>query len=319
MKNTLIVIGLVASCSPSTLSVDSRELNTEAACVTPESGIEVVRTGASEYQVCVRGAAGPLRYVLSGDRNPKPPHQAAYGDGQIRLIELWWTGGEAYITEWQLLSCGNCDAITAVRSPGETSWAWTGGGYGRESDRAGVTVLIDGVERVLGIGQSIDGNLLDVRQTLTAFTATGQPVLQRHVKQTITAARWMWTADDLAIDDHELGDIYAGRLEGVSACTGGLWTGYRSADGNAWAMPHCNAGPPNIYTYPTGEWTELYGSSLVPRLRVTLPQSTGWRAIANMAYDSKLKLYGFTGGYSNPQMLSRGDKRHYEFKVEVMM
>lgn len=291
--------------------------------------VTLSRPSAGEYRI----ADGPVTYVLRA-QNPSPSDPRHEGAGELRLVSMRWAE-PASATEHELLLCGDCAAIPAVRLPGTTVWSWTAPGYGLQSTPAR-RWLLDGVAVDLAVGESESAGRIELRQDVAGFAADGpssnassprKAVIQRVSVAVVSPGLWQWSADDLALTSstrtqasYERGDVYDGRLEGPSICTGGPWDGYRIADGRTYAVD-CSV-TTQVYATPrpVGEWAELTSSMIPVALRVSTGEPLPWVALYNGAHaDRKLKLYQIErAGYSSPETVMPMDLRHYQHTIEII-
>lgn len=291
--------------------------------------VTLSRPSAGEYRI----ADGPVTYVLRA-QNPSPSDPRHEGAGELRMVSMRWAD-VASATEHELLLCGDCAAIPAVRLPGTAVWSWTAPGYGLQSTPAR-RWLLDGVAVDLDVGESESAERIELRQDVTGFAADGpssnsasqrKAVIQRVSVAIASPGLWQWSADDLALTSstrsqasYERGDVYDGRLEGPSVCTGGPWDGYQIADGRTFVVDCSITSQVYATPRPVGEWAELTSSSIPIALRVSTGEALPWVALFNGAHtDRKLKLYQLErAGYSSPEAIMPGETRHYWHEIHVI-
>lgn len=300
-----------------------------------DEAVTLSRPSAGEYRI----ADGPVTYVLRS-QNPSPSDPRHEGAGELRMVSMLWTEpakdpDAAPPTEHELLLCGDCAAIPAVRLPGTAVWSWTAPGYGLQSTPSR-RWLLDGVAVDLDVGESESAGVIELRQDVTGFAADGpssnassprKAVIQRVSVAIASPGLWQWSADDLALTSstrsqasYERGDVYDGRLEGPSICTGGPWDGYRIADGRTFAVDCAVTTQVYATPRPVGDWAELTSTSIPVALRVSTGEALPWVALFNGAHaDRKLKLYQLErAGYSSPETVMPGSTRRYAHTIEII-
>lgn len=316
-------------------AISSGNYATPGPCAAPAASLSVAHVSEREWHICAHAPGGGLlRYVITGERNPGPGDARYEGSGMVRLrqLDLIWNG-----QVWPLLLCGNCDLIDAVQLPGSTARDWTGGGYGLESSPLALSMRLDGAAVWLPVGGRLEGHEVQWLQAIVGYApgeaiAAGslrRPVLARDLVLAIDDSGYEFVADVSALADLELADRYHLRLEGVSTCAGGPWSGYRSASGATWSIPDCSQGEQNITTTPTiAPWIELTSNVLPWALRGTLVNGLGTvasspaKVIFNRAWatgDMKLKAYGQpVSSAANPIAVPKGTRWRYAHRIDLV-
>jgi hypothetical protein len=278
----------------------------------PQIGIRVQRTSATGYEI---RTAAMLRWVLTGDENPGPNDARYRGRGSIKLRALYWTDGVG--VEWPLLSCGNCDLIESGRLAGQSAWSWIGPGYGREGDPVGLWLALDGAALALEIGAVVDGEQLDLRQVVAGYLDAG--VHERDASLTFDALSLRQRFVLRALAPYECALVYAGRMEGVSVCTGGIWDGFEASDGTAGQVTSCKPAAQNQYWYPQNPtMVALTSSGHGARLQLELDEPIGPCVVVfNRALaDRKLKVYLRPfNNLANPAQIADRNVRTYDHTI----
>lgn len=281
----------------------------------PATGIRIKRIGHTGYEI---HTAAMLRWVLTGDENPGPNDSRYRGSGSIKLRSLYWTDSAG--VEWPLLSCGNCDLIESGRLAGQSAWSWIGPGYGREGDPIGLWLALDGSALELAIGEQAEGEQLELRQVVAGYLDAG--VHERDAALVFDALSLRQRFVLRALASYECALVYAGRMEGVSVCTGGIWDGFESSDGTTGQIADCEPADQNQYWYPKNPTTvALTSSAHGARLQLEIAEPIGPcvvlfnRALA----DRKLKVYGRPfNNLASPAQIADRNVRTYDHTIRFV-
>jgi len=288
----------------------------QANCYLTDS-VGVTRTDTKTWEVCTNN----LRYVMSGDHFV-PVDSARYdGEGQIRMLELWWTD-TVTDEEYQILQCGQCDRVTSLGVvPDIGQQQQSGGGHGLESNPFGVVILVDGLETDIELGETVVGSSFGLRQTTALYAKVSEgprPVVAAmEFKVDITPLFYEYFSNIEALQDHYVAIEYIGMVSVKGICGGGIFdavefVGDAAYNGLGGSANNCEPSESNNFYVGHDIGVLEYSSSIFPvKLRLDDFYPKVYKVQDRVTNTEWLiKAYGQgISAYNNPLFFEKGSKR----------